>query len=163
MSDWQGCLWPTVFSESHVTYFSVFIFITVSNASSSSLHLQHGAQRNKYVRLGIERQFFKMKNAWCGYISSRFSVMLSSTLVFAFRCIVAESWCRGDPSNCQWMGSGALACFLEIFTQERWMGRLHCEHLDCLLPPWACLAMTMVTLGWVLRATSLFVDKHWLQ
>ena len=43
--------------------FSVFILIAVSNASSSSLHLKHGALRNRYVSLRIERQFFKMKNA----------------------------------------------------------------------------------------------------
>ena len=43
--------------------FSVFILIAASNASSSSLHLKHGALRNKHVSLGIERQFFKMKNA----------------------------------------------------------------------------------------------------
>jgi len=86
--------------------FSVFILIAVSNASSSSLHLKHGALRNRYVSSEIERQFFKMKNAWCGSINSRFSVMLSSTLVFAFKCSGADSWCRGDPSNCQWMGSG---------------------------------------------------------
>jgi len=48
---------------------------------------------------GIERQFFKMKNAWCGWTSSRFSVMLSSTLIFAFKY-------SGDLSNCQWIGSG---------------------------------------------------------
>jgi len=43
--------------------FSVFILIAVSNASSSSLHLKHGALHNRYVSLGIERQFFKIKNA----------------------------------------------------------------------------------------------------
>jgi len=43
--------------------FSVFILIVVSNASSSSMHIKHGALRNRYVSLGIERQFFKMKNA----------------------------------------------------------------------------------------------------
>jgi len=43
--------------------FSVFILIAVSNASSSSLHMKHGALRNRYVSLGIERQFFMMKNA----------------------------------------------------------------------------------------------------
>ena len=106
MSDWQGCLWPAIFSKVTLHIFSVFILIAVSNASSSSLHLKHGALRNRYVSLEIERQFFKMKNAWCGSINSRFSVMLSSTLVFAFKCSGADSWCRGDPSNCQWMGSG---------------------------------------------------------
>jgi len=94
------------FPEVTLLIFSVFIFIAVSNASSSSLHLKHGALRSRYVSLGIERQFFKMKNAWCGSISSRFSVMLSSTLIFAFKCSGAHSWCRGDPSNCQWIGSG---------------------------------------------------------
>jgi len=64
--------------------FSVLIFIAVSNASSSSLHLKHGAIRSKYVSLGVERQLFKMKNAWCGSINSRFSVMSSITLYFAF-------------------------------------------------------------------------------
>jgi len=44
--------------------------------------------------------------SWCGSISSRFSVMLSSTLVFAFKCSGVDSWCRGDPSNCPWMESG---------------------------------------------------------
>jgi len=77
--------------------FFVFILIAVSNASSSSLHLKHGALRNRYVSLGIERQFFKMKNAWSCSICSRFSVMLSSTLVFAFKCSGADSWCRGGP------------------------------------------------------------------
>jgi len=48
MSDWQGCLRLTVFSKSHITYFSVFILIAVSNASSSSLHLKHGALSNRY-------------------------------------------------------------------------------------------------------------------
>ena len=43
--------------------FSVFILIEVSNASSSSLYLKHGALRNSYVSLGIERQFFKIENA----------------------------------------------------------------------------------------------------
>jgi len=43
--------------------FSVFILIAVSNASSSPLHLNHGALLNRYVSLGIERQFFKIKNA----------------------------------------------------------------------------------------------------
>ena len=43
--------------------FSVFILIAVLNASSSSLHLKHGALRNRYVSLGTERQFFKMKKA----------------------------------------------------------------------------------------------------
>jgi len=43
--------------------FSVFILIAVSNASSSFLHMKHGALRNSCVSLGIERQFFKIKNA----------------------------------------------------------------------------------------------------
>jgi len=86
--------------------FSVFILIAVLNASSSSLYLKHGALRNRYVSLGIERQFFKMNNAWCSSISSRFSAMLSSTLIFAFKCSGADSWCRVDPRNCQWVGSG---------------------------------------------------------
>jgi len=86
--------------------FAVFILIAVSNASSSSLHLKHWALRNRYVSLGIERQFFKMKDAWYGSISSRFSIMLSSTLIFAFKWSGADSWCRGDASNCHWVGSG---------------------------------------------------------
>ena len=56
--------------------------------------------------LGIERQFFNMKNAWCGSISSRFSMMLSSILVFASRCSGVESWCRGDSNNCHRLGAG---------------------------------------------------------
>ena len=39
-------------------------------------------------------------------ISSRFSMMLSSILVFASRCSRVESWCRGDPNNQGW---GAIA------------------------------------------------------
>ena len=46
---------------SHI--FFVFILIAVSNASSSSLHLKHGALCNRYVSLGIEKQFFKIKTA----------------------------------------------------------------------------------------------------
>jgi len=50
-------------SKDTLLIFSVFILIAVSNASSSSLHLKHGALLNRYVSLGIERQFFKKKNA----------------------------------------------------------------------------------------------------
>jgi len=39
--------------------------------------------------------------------------------------------------------------------------------LNCLFLPWACLAMRMVTLGWVfgveLQVCCLSVDRHWLQ
>jgi len=106
VSDWQRCLWPTFFSKSHTAYFSVLIFIAVSNISSSSMHLKHGALCNKFVSLGIERQFLKMETVWYGSISSRFSVMLSSTLFFDCKCRGANSWCRGDPSNCWCLGSG---------------------------------------------------------
>jgi len=46
---------------SHI--FSMLVFMPVSNTSSSSLHLKHGAVRSRYMSLGIERQFFNMKNA----------------------------------------------------------------------------------------------------
>ena len=49
------------FSKSHTAYFSVLIFIAVSNISSFSMHLKHGALCNKFVSLGIERQFLKME------------------------------------------------------------------------------------------------------
>ena len=59
-----------------------------------------------YTSLGIERQFFSIKNAWCGSIRSRFLMMLSSTLVFASKCSGADSWCRWDPNYHHWLGSG---------------------------------------------------------
>ena len=67
---------------------------------------KHGALPSSYMSLGIERQFFNMKNAWCGSISSRFSMMLSSILVFASRCSGVESWCWGYPNNCHRLGAG---------------------------------------------------------
>jgi len=39
----------------------MLVFIAMSNTSSSSLHLKHGALCSKYMSLGIERQFFNMK------------------------------------------------------------------------------------------------------
>jgi len=46
---------------SHIFY--MLVFMAVSNTSSFSLHLKHGALRSRYMSLGIERQFFNMKNA----------------------------------------------------------------------------------------------------
>ena len=43
--------------------FSMLVFMAVSNNYNSFLHLKHGALRNRYMSLGIERQFFNMKNA----------------------------------------------------------------------------------------------------
>jgi len=86
--------------------FSMLVFMAVSNTSSSSLYLNHGTLRSRYMSLGIERQFFNMKNAWCGSISSRFSMMSSSIVVFASRCSGVESWCRVDPNNCHRFGAG---------------------------------------------------------
>ena len=45
----------------HIFY--MLVFMAVSNTSSSFLHLKHGALRSRYMSLGIERQFFNMKNA----------------------------------------------------------------------------------------------------
>ena len=38
--------------------FPCHFFMAVSNTSSPSLHLKHGALHSKYMSLGIERQFF---------------------------------------------------------------------------------------------------------
>ena len=54
---------------------------------------------------GINKQFFRMKNAWCGSISSRFSVMLSRILVLASSCKEAAFSCIRYPTHCQCLGS----------------------------------------------------------
>ena len=96
-SDWQGCLWPAIFSKSHITYFfHVYSYCGVKRLKFLFALEAWGTRLcNRYASLGIERQFFKIKNAWCSSISSRFSVMLSSTLVFAFKCSGSDSKCRG--------------------------------------------------------------------
>jgi len=43
--------------------FSMLVFMAVSNTSSSCLHLMHGEIHSRHMSLGIERQFFNMKNA----------------------------------------------------------------------------------------------------
>ena len=94
-----------VFQKSHCIFFPG-LFLLWCKMPQVPLHLKHGALCIKYVSLGIERQFFKMIHAWCGSISLRLLVMLSSTSVFAFKCSGGESWNRGNPSNCQWLRSG---------------------------------------------------------
>jgi len=112
--------------------FSILVFMAVSNTSSSFLHLKHGALRSRYMSLRIGRQFFNTKNAWCGSISSRFSVMLPSILVFASRCSGVESRCRGDPSNCHRLEPG-----IEMDGNSFW------KHLIFSDRPWLVVLLTM--------------------
>jgi len=67
-----------LFQKSHCVFFPCVFLLRCQTPQA------HGALRNRYVSSGVERQFFKIKNAWCGSISSRFSVMLSSTFGFCF-------------------------------------------------------------------------------
>jgi len=49
-----------LFQKSHYLFFRVYSYCGVERFK---FHLKHGALSNRYVSLGIERQFFKMKNA----------------------------------------------------------------------------------------------------
>ena len=91
--------------------FSTLVFMTVSNTSSCSFQLKHGALRSRYMSLGIERQFFNMKNAWCGSISSRFSMMLTSILVLPLDVV------RWNPD-----AEGILITAIDWEQGLRWMG-----------------------------------------
>ena len=83
----------------------------------------HFAVSNEF---GDWETFFNTKNTWCGSISSRFPMMLSSILVFASRCSGAESWCRGDPNNCHRLGAviemdGNTSCKSLIVWDRSWL------------------------------------------
>jgi len=76
--------------QSHITYFfRVYSYCGVE-CLKFLFALEAWGTTQQILSLGIERQFFKMKNAWCGSISPRFSVMLWSTSVFTFNCSGAD-------------------------------------------------------------------------
>jgi len=63
-----------LFQKSHCLFFPCLFLLRCGTPQVSlcTWSMGHYAT-NMWVSLGSERQFFKMKNAWCGSISSRFS------------------------------------------------------------------------------------------